>query len=99
MDGARPGTMGALQAPRNAAAERPHRRQSPPHLLGHAMDQRYIDTVRACKTILRNMDYLDETITEGQRQELGRLFFKVHETVASFLVAEEEDLGRWVGEE
>ncbi|HEX9843190.1 MAG TPA: hypothetical protein VGC20_10590 [bacterium] len=61
------------------------------------MDQRYVDTVRACKAILRNMDHLDETITEGQRIELSRLLGKVRDCVEQFL-DEEPDAGLWVGE-
>lgn len=64
-----------------------------------AMDQRYVETVRACKAILRNMDYLDDAATYGQREELNRLFFKVRERLETFLIAEEQDLGLWVGEE
>jgi hypothetical protein len=63
------------------------------------MDQRYIDTVRACKMILRNVDHLDETATYGQRAELTRLFLKVREQLDHFLVADEQDEGLWVGEE
>lgn len=62
------------------------------------MDQRYVETVRACKAILRNMDHLDDTITYGQRAELSRLLQKVRDCVEQFLVAEEGDDGLWVGE-
>jgi len=62
------------------------------------MDQRYVDTVRACKAILRNMDYLDETITEGQRSELSRLLTKVGHSINLFLALEESDEGLWIGE-
>lgn len=62
------------------------------------MDQRYVDTVRACKAILRNMDHLDDTITYGQREELNRLLQKVRDCVETFLGAEETDAGLWVGE-
>lgn len=63
------------------------------------MDQRYVDTVRACKVILRNMDYLDEAITDGQRQEITRLLFKVYDRLAVFLDEENADDGTLVGEE
>jgi len=62
------------------------------------MDQRYVDTVRACKILLRNMDRLDDTITAGQRAELNRLLNKVRERLDQFITAEETDLGLWVGE-
>jgi hypothetical protein len=62
------------------------------------MDQRYIDTVRAMKTILHNLDHLDEDITYGQRRELERLVFKVRECLDVFLDAGEDE-GAWVGEE
>jgi len=65
---------------------------------GNAMDQRYVDTVRACKILLRNMDRLDDTITAGQRAELNRLLNKVRERLDQFITAEETDLGLWVGE-
>jgi hypothetical protein len=61
------------------------------------MDQRYVDTVRACKAILRNMGPLEETITDGQRSELSRLLFKVRDCVEQFL-ADEADDGLWIGE-
>lgn len=62
------------------------------------MDQRYIDTVRAMKTILHNLDHLDEDITYGQRRELERLVFKVRECLEVFLGAGEDE-GARVGEE
>jgi hypothetical protein len=62
------------------------------------MDQRYVDTVRACKAILRNMEYLEETITEGQRAELSRLLTKVRDCLNVFLALEESDAGLWIGE-
>lgn len=62
------------------------------------MDQRYVETVRACKAILRNMSHLDDNITDGQRSELTRLFFKVKECVEDFLIAGESDDGLWIGE-
>lgn len=61
------------------------------------MDQRYVDTVRACKALLRNMDHLDDTITDGQRAELSRLLYKVRDCVEQFLEAETDE-GLWVGE-
>ncbi len=62
------------------------------------MDQRYVDTIRACKVLLRNLDFLDETITLGQRTELHRLIEKLRIKLDVFL-DEEEDEGRWIGEE
>ena len=61
------------------------------------MDQRYVDTVRACKAILRNMEYLDDTIAAGQRDELNRLLHKVRSCVGVFLEAEADE-GLWIGE-
>ena len=61
------------------------------------MDQRYVDTVRACQAILRNMEHLDDTITDGQRLELNRLLQKVRNCVQQFLEAE-SDAGLWIGE-
>ena len=63
------------------------------------MDQRYVDTVRACKVILHNVDHLDESTTFGQRSELERLFLKVMEQLSGFLDADTHDEGLWVGEE
>lgn len=63
------------------------------------MDQKYVDTVRACKVILHNLDHLDDSTTFGQRAELERLFFRVMEQMNCFLEAEEADGGLWVGEE
>ena len=62
------------------------------------MDQRYLETVRACKAILRNMSPLDDSITDGQRSELTRLLFRVKECVEEFLIAGESDDGLWIGE-
>lgn len=62
------------------------------------MDQRYVDTIRACKVLLRNLDLLDETITLGQRTELHRLIEKLRIKLDVFL-DEDEDEGRWIGEE
>ena len=62
------------------------------------MDQRYIDTVRALKTILHNLDKLDLEVSEGQRRELERLIHKVRECLDAFINAEEDE-GLWVGEE
>lgn len=66
---------------------------------GFFMDQKYIETVRACKVILRNLDHLDDTATLGQRAELERLMLKVADRLNLFLDAEENDEGLWVGEE
>src|SRR5262249_53393712 len=55
------------------------------------MDQRYVDTVRACKVILRNMDHLDDSITDGQRVEIRRLLFKVYDRMTLFLEGEEPE--------
>ncbi len=62
------------------------------------LNQRYVDTVRACKTILHNTSHLDQTISAAQRHELNRLFAALQQDVARFLTAE-EDMGLWVGEE
>lgn len=62
------------------------------------MDQRYVDTVRACKVLLRNLDQLDETITLGQRTELARLIQKLRLKLDEFL-DEDTDEGEWIGEE
>jgi hypothetical protein len=62
------------------------------------MDQRYVDTVRACKILLRNLDQLDETITLGQRTELTRLIDKLRLKLDEFL-DEDTDEGEWIGEE
>ena len=61
------------------------------------MDQRYVDTVRACKAILRNMEHLDDTITDGQRMELSRLLHKVRDRLEQFLEPEADE-GLWIGE-
>ena len=63
------------------------------------MDQRYIDTVRACKVILHNLDHLDESATFAQRTELERLLLRVIEHMSSFLEAGAHDEGLWIGEE
>lgn len=63
------------------------------------MDQKYVDTVRACKLLMNNLDHLDESSTSGQRSELGRLLVKMVERVERFLDAEGQDAGLWVGEE
>jgi hypothetical protein len=62
------------------------------------MDQRYVDTVRACKVLLRNLDLLEETITLGQRTELNRLIEKLQVKLDEFL-DEDTDEGKWIGEE
>ena len=63
------------------------------------MDQRYVDTVRACKVLLNNLDHLDASITAGQRSELERLMVKVIDGLHRFLEADAFDEGLWVGEE
>ena len=67
--------------------------------IGTDMDQRYVDTVRACKVILHNMDYLNETMTSGQRAEFIRVALRVREGLDEVLEAEDADEGLWVGEE
>jgi hypothetical protein len=62
------------------------------------MDQRYVNTVRACKVLLRNLDLLEETITLGQRTELTRLIEKLRLKLDAFL-DEGPDEGKWIGEE
>lgn len=62
------------------------------------MDQRYVDTVRAMKTILHNLDHLDDDVTYGQRRELERLILRLRDSLDHFLVAGEDE-GLWVGEE
>jgi hypothetical protein len=63
------------------------------------MDQRYVDTVRAFKVILRNLDYLEESASPGQLEELNRLIEKVQERLIDFVHEQEEDHGLWIGEE
>ena len=63
------------------------------------MDQKYVDTVRACKVILHNLDHLDDSTTFGQRAELKRLFFRLLDQMTRFLDADSDDGGLWVGEE
>jgi hypothetical protein len=62
------------------------------------MDQRYVDTIRACKVMLRNLELLDETITLGQRTELHRLIEKLQVKLDEFL-DESADEERGIGEE
>ena len=62
------------------------------------MDQRYVDTVRAMKVILHNLDHLDSDITIGQRRELERLIQRLRNCLDEFLLAEHDD-GLWIGEE
>jgi len=62
------------------------------------MDQRYVDTIRACKVIIRNLEQLEETITLGQRTELHRLIEKLQLKLQEFL-DEDDDKGEWIGEE
>lgn len=63
------------------------------------MDQKYVETVRACKVLLRNLDYLEENVTYHQRAEMSRLMQEVRDRMDVFLAAEEMDPGSWVGEE
>ena len=63
------------------------------------MDQRYVDTVRACKTLLRNLERIEDTITAGQRAELMRLMRKLQDRLEWFLENEDSDPGLWIGEE
>ena len=63
------------------------------------MDQRYVDTIRACKVILHNLDHLDDNTTLGQRSELERLFSRLMEQMSGFIEADAHDEGLWVGEE
>lgn len=57
-----------------------------------------MDTVRACKVLIRNLEQLDETITLGQRTELHRLIGKLQLKLEEFL-DEDDDKGDWIGEE
>ncbi|MDH5750850.1 MAG: hypothetical protein OEZ59_00350 [Deltaproteobacteria bacterium] len=88
---------------KNRSAERgPVRRplrRNTRHSLENSMDQRYIETVRSAKAILRNLDYLDESATYGQRTELCRLLAKVRDRLEEFLKADEQDEGLFIGEE
>ncbi len=63
------------------------------------MDQKYVETVRACKILLRNLKNLDSHMTFGQRAELERLVMKLQDQIGFFLEADEKDNGLWVGEE
>ena len=63
------------------------------------MDQRYVDTMRACKVILHNLEHLDESISIAQRMELERVLEKLMVHVQVFLDAEDQDEGLWIGEE
>ena len=63
------------------------------------MNQRYVDTIRACKVIQRNLEHLDESITPAQREELDRVLTRTLERVYAFLEEDEQDEGLWVGEE
>jgi hypothetical protein len=92
------GAAGIDRLPSAAACPRLER-FPPPIAAGSAMDQRYVDTVRAFKVILRNLDYLEETITLGQRTELTRLVERLQERLAEFLGEYEQDEGLRVGEE
>ena len=63
------------------------------------MDQRYVDTMRACKVILHNLEHLNENISMAQRMELERVLGKMMAHVQVFLEAEDQDEGLWIGEE
>ena len=63
------------------------------------MDQRYVDTMRACKVILHNLEHLDENISMAQRSELERVLQRMMGHVQDFLEAKDEDEGLWIGEE
>lgn len=58
-----------------------------------------MDTVRACKVLLRNLDKLDGEITSGQYAELERLLDRLMERIQTFLEADAYDEGLWIGEE
>ncbi len=62
------------------------------------MDQRYVDTVRAAKVVLNNLEHLDSEVTDGQRRELGRIFRRLRDGLDQFLEAGEDE-GLWIGEE
>jgi hypothetical protein len=62
------------------------------------MDQKYVDTVRACKVLIRNLEHLEETLTLGQRTELERLIEKLQLKLDQFLDEENND-AKWAGEE
>ena len=83
---------GSAPARSPAAANRRHARDL-------SMDHRYLETVRSCKAILRNLDYLEEAATHGQRAELNRLLIKLRERLEFFLTADDEDQGLLAGEE
>ena len=98
------------KSPRGMRARPPHRSpgkhrhtvHQPPEYgmnFDRAMDQKYVDTVRACKTILRNLDALEESITYGQREELTRLLERLDERLAQYFAEQENEEGLWVGEE
>lgn len=63
------------------------------------MDQKYIDTIRACKVLLNNLEHLEISVTVGQRAELERMMYRVVEGIHRFLEADDRDEGLWVGEE
>jgi len=62
------------------------------------MDQRYVDTVRAVKLVMSNLDRLDQELSYGQREELERLLLKLQDRVDVFL-EEGDDKMDDVGEE
>ncbi|MDH4121298.1 MAG: hypothetical protein OEV94_06310 [Deltaproteobacteria bacterium] len=63
------------------------------------MNQTYIDTMRSAKTLLRNLERLEDEITPGQREELNRLLRKLSVRVTGFLEGERSHEGIWIGEE
>ena len=66
---------------------------------GTAMDQRYVDTMRALKVVFRNLDYLDEAMSAGQRAEINRFLYRLRDELDHYLEAEDADEGLWIGEE
>ena len=62
------------------------------------MDQRYVDTVRAMKVVLNNLNHLDSEVTAGQRRELERLIRRLQDGLDHFLEAGRDE-GLWIGNE
>ena len=62
------------------------------------MDQRYVDTVRAMKVVLNNLNHLDSEVTDGQRRELERLIRRLRDGLDHFLEAGRDE-GLWIGKE
>lgn len=85
-----------VEAPRGAKRSRREHRGAG---LGVDMDQRYVDTVRACKVLLRNLHHLNESMTSGQRVEFARVAARVRDGLDDVLEAEHADEGLWIGEE